>query len=99
MSPNGFETLLTIAAPHIGKRTSKFRDPAVQQIVLKLRYLAIGEFQQELSLTYRIGKPTVSKIVSETALVTFSSSRHPFVKVSSSKKGWYNITAGIEKIL
>ena len=46
MSLNGFETLLTIIASHIGKRTTKFRDPAVQQIVLKLRYLAIGEFLQ-----------------------------------------------------
>ena len=88
MTPNRFEHLLQLVATCIEKRKTKFQEPisAAQRLVLKLWYLATGEFQQSLSLSYRIGKATVSKIVSETALAIYNSLRDPFMKVPSLKE-------------
>ena len=99
MIPNRFEHLLQLVSPRIEKRTTKFREPisAAERLALTLRYLATGESQQSLSLSYRVGKATVSKIVSETALATYNSLRDPFIKVPSSKEEWLNISVGFEK--
>ena len=88
MTLNRFKHLLQLVAPRIGKRTTKFREPisAAQRLALTLWYLATGEFQQSLSLSYRIGKATVSKTFSEKALATYNSLRDPFIKVPSSKE-------------
>ena len=101
MTPNRFEYLLQLLAPCIGKRTTKFREPisAAQWLALTLQYLATGESQQSLSLGYRTGKATVTKIVSETALAIYNSLRDSFVKVPSLKEGWLNISVGFEKSL
>ena len=99
MTPDGFEHLLPLVAPRIEKRTTKFSEliSAAQRLALTLRYLATGESQQSLSLIYRIGKATVSKIVSETALAIYNSLRDLFMKVPSSKEEWLNISVGFEK--
>ena len=88
MTPNRFEHLLQLLAPCIEKRTTKFREPisAAQRLTLALRYVVTGESQQSLSPSYRIGKATFSKIVSETALAIYNSLRDPFMKVPSSKE-------------
>ena len=99
MTPNQFEHLLQLVAPRTEKRTTKFREPisAAQQLALTLRYLSTGESQQSLSLSYRIGKGTVNKIVSETALAMYNSLRDLFMKVPSSKEEWLNISVGFKK--
>ena len=70
MTPNRFEHLVTLVAPLIEKRTTRFREPisASQRLALALRFFATGESQQSLSFSYRVGKATVCKIVSETCL-------------------------------
>ena len=99
MTRNRFENLLQLVATCIEKRITKFREPisAAQRLVLKLWYLATGEFQKSLSLSYRIGKATVSKIVSETALAICNSLRDPFMKVPLLKEEWLSISVGFEK--
>ena len=76
MTPNRFEHQLTLVAPLIEKRTTRFREPvsASQRLALTLHLLATGEPQQSLSFSYRVGKATVSKIVSETSLAIYNSS-------------------------
>ena len=76
MTPNRFEHQLTLVAPLIEKRTARFREPvsASQRLALTLHLLATGESQQSLSFSYRVGKATVSKIVSETSLAIYNSS-------------------------
>ena len=99
MTPNRFEHLLTLVAPRIGKRTTQLREPisAAQRLALTLRYLATGKSQQSLSFSFRIGKSTVSKIVSETSLAIYESLRDPFIKHPSSKEEWLSISSSFEE--
>ena len=92
MISNRFEHLLQLVALRIEQKTTKFRN-----LSLTLRYLATGKSQQSLNLSYRVGKATVSKIVSETTLAISNSLRDPFMKVPSSKEEWPNILVGFEK--
>lgn len=73
MSPNRFEHLLSMIAPLIQKQETKMRKPisAAEQLVITLRYLATGDAQQSLSFAFRIGKSTVSNIISETTMAIF----------------------------
>ena len=98
MTPNRFEHLLTLVAPLIEKRTTRFREPisASQRLALTLRFLATGESQQSLSFSYRIGKATVSKIVSETSLAIYNSLKQLQLKPPSSKEEWFSILPGFE---
>ena len=58
MTPNRFEHLLTLVAPLIEKRTTRFREPisASQRLALTLFFLATGKSQQSLSLVTASGK-------------------------------------------
>ena len=88
MTPNRFEHLLTLVAPLIEKRTTRFREPipASQKLALTLRFYATGESQQSLRFSYRIGKATVSKIVSEASLAIYSSLKQPYLKPPSTRE-------------
>ena len=68
MSPHNFEYLLSLVAPNITKQTTNFRKPIPPQLRLSvtLRHLATGESHISLSLQYRIGRQTVSKIIPDT---------------------------------
>ena len=55
-----------------------------------------GVSQQSLSLSYRIGKSIVCQIVSETVLAMYSSLKDSYMKTSSSKEKWRNISTGFE---
>ena len=98
MTPNRFEHLVTLVAPIIEKRTTRFREPifASQRLALTLRFLATGESQQSLSFSYRVGKATVCKIVSETLLAIYSALKEPYLKHPSSKEEWLDILSGFE---
>ena len=87
-TPNRFEHLLSLVAPFIEKRTTTFREPInlSQRLALTLRYLATGESQQSLSFSYRIGKATISKIVSETSIAIYKALKEPYLKPPSEKK-------------
>ena len=74
MTPNRFEHLFTLVGHRIEKRTTRIWKliSALQRLGLTLRYLATGESQQSLSLSYRIGKSIVCQIVCETALSIYN---------------------------
>ena len=99
MSPNRYEHLLTLVAPLIQKKITRLRKPIEpdQRLAITLRYLATGESQQSLSLSYRIGKATVSHIVLETCLAIHKVLKDPFLKQPSTKEHWLNISAGFEE--
>ena len=82
MTPNCFEHLVTLVAPLIEKRTTRFREPisASQRLALTLRFLATGESQQSLSFNYRVRKATVCKTVSETSLAMYNALKQPHLK-------------------
>ena len=68
MSPEGFQHLLSMVKPLIEKKDAKFRKciSATERLALTLRFLVTGDSQQSLRFSFRIGKATVSKIISET---------------------------------
>ena len=98
MTTNRFEHLVKLVAPLIEKRTTRFREPisASQRLALTLRFLATGESQQSLSFSYRVGKATVCKIVSETSLAIYNALKQPYLKHPSSKEEWLGILSGFE---
>ena len=81
MTPNRFEHLLSLVAPFIQKRTTRFREPISppQRLALTLRYLATGESQQSLSFSY------FSKIVLETSIAIYKALKEPYLKPPSEK--------------
>ena len=98
MTPNRFEYLFTLIWHRIEKRTTRIWKPisAPQRLALTLRYVAIRESQQSLSLSYRIAKSTVCQIVSKTVLAIYNSLKDPYLKAPSSKEEWFNMSAGFE---
>ena len=93
MTPNRLEHLVTLVAPLIEKRTTTYREPisASQRLALTLRFLAAGESQQSRSFSYRVGKATVCKIVSETSLAIYNALKQLYLKHPSSKEEWLGI--------
>ena len=58
----GFDHLLSLVAPFVTKEHCRSRSPisTSERLCLYLRYLATGESQQSLPLSFRMGKATVS---------------------------------------
>ena len=65
MSPKRFDHLLELVKPIIEKKNTNLRKsmPAAERLAITL---ATGDSQQTLSFSYRLGKATMSKIISET---------------------------------
>ena len=68
MSPERFDHLLRLVGPLITKKNTRFRDaiPAGERLAITLRFLASGDSQISLSFMFRVGRKSVSRIVSET---------------------------------
>ena len=64
--------LLSYGAPRVTKLSTNYREPISpeQRISLTLRHLATEESQISLSLQYRNGRQTISKIILETCKAT-----------------------------
>ena len=69
MSPKRLEHLLDLVGPLIQKKDANLRKaiPAAEQLMLTMRFLASGDPQISLSYLFRMGKKSVSRIVSETS--------------------------------
>ena len=80
MSPDRFKHMLPLVARLISKQ---LEISAEQRLVVTLRYLATGETQQSLSFGYRIGKPTMTKILAETSETIFKTLKDQFLKATN----------------
>ena len=68
MSPNHFQHLLELVRPLITqKKTQKMQKAITEEetLAVTLRFLAKGDSQQSLSFSFRMGKITVSNIVTK----------------------------------
>ena len=67
MTPDRFEHLLELVGPKIEKKDTRLIGAisSKQRLAITLRSLASGETQQSLSHSFRIGRTTVSNIISE----------------------------------
>ena len=68
MTPTSFERLLRLVGERISKQTTNYREPVPpeQRLSVTIRHSATSESHISLSLRYRIGRPTVSKLIPET---------------------------------
>ena len=62
-----------------------------------MRYLASGETQQSLSYSFRIGRTTVSNIISENCEAIFSSLKGTYLNPRNSPEDWKNISLQFEE--
>ena len=94
MSPYNFEYLLSLVAPNITKQTTNFRKPIPPQLRLSvtLRHLATGESHISLSLQYRIGRQTVSKIIPDICKAIYEAIAPIYLKKPSSPEEWLQIS-------
>ena len=88
MTPDRKEHLLSLGAPLITKLSTNYRKPVSleQRLSLTLRHLATGKSQISLSLQYRIGRQTISKIVPETCKAIYDALVAKYVNTPSSQQ-------------
>ena len=69
MSPERFEHLLGLVGPLVQKKDTDLRKaiPAAERLMSTMRFLASGDSQVSLSHLFRMGKKSVSRILSETS--------------------------------
>lgn len=83
MSETTFQALLDIVKTRLTKKDTNYRkaiSPA-ERLALTLRFLGHGDSQALLSLTYRIGKSTVCKIVNETTRILWEELKLEFMPI------------------
>ena len=89
MNPERFNHLLSLVQVKIYKRrNTRFRDsiPAAERLAATLRFLATGDAQQSLSYSFRIGKSTLSRIISETCTAIFESLKDQYISCPKSSR-------------
>lgn len=74
MSPDRFDVFLSLVKPLIEKKDTNFRKAisAQEKLAITLRFLATGDSQQSINFSFKVGKATVNKIVSENCKVIYS---------------------------
>ena len=99
MSPERFEHLLSLAGPIISKNNTHLREAisAEQRLVITLRFLSSGDAQQSLSFSFRIGKTTVSNIISETCLAIYDQLKEMYMHAPKSEEEWLKIASTFEE--
>ena len=94
------EHLLTLVAPLIVKQDTKFRKgiPPSERLMLTLRFLASGDSQLSLTYLFRMGKKTVSRIISETCEAMYQVLSQKYFCVPTSELQWKKIADDFEEI-
>ena len=100
MSPERFDHILSLIEPIVTKESTNFREPisAGERISITLRFLATGETQQSLSLSYRIGKATVSKVVRETSDAIYEVLSPIYMQPPKTQEDWLAIAKDFQEI-
>ena len=100
MSPERFQHLLSLVKPLIEKKDTKFRKciSAAERLALTLRFLATGDSQQLLIFSFRIGKATVSKIISETCDAIYTVLKDTCLSPPQSREEWLEISSKSEEL-
>ncbi|XP_011859475.1 PREDICTED: uncharacterized protein LOC105556967 [Vollenhovia emeryi] len=98
MSTEMFEQLISIVGPLLEKQIV-IRDPipARTRLLVCLRYLASGDSMASIAYAFRIGKNTVSKIVSETCEILWNSLHESVIPPPNEVISWLKIADEFEK--
>ena len=100
MSPESFDHILSLVEPLLTKKSTTLREPIspVERLSLTLRFLASGSSQISMSFTYRIGRSTVSRIISETCSALWQALNEKYLKAPRSPAAWKNISEEFMKL-
>ena len=95
MSPELFEHLFNLVGPLIAKQDTNYRKsiPAEKRLVITLRYLAEGCSQQALSLSFRVDKSTVYKILREVCEALYTVVATHYLRLPSTEEEWKQISS------
>ena len=98
MSPQRFEALLQLVGPRIVKKDTRLRKavPAGERLAITIRYLATGDSQLSQSFSFRRGRSTISKIVSETCIELWNVLSGQYLRPPSAKIDRKNIASDFE---
>ena len=99
ISPERMEHLLFLIGPLIQKQDTNFRKaiPAPERLMLTLRFLASGDSQRSLTYLFRMGKKTVSRIISETSDAIVQALQPSYMSPPSSSAHWKQIASDFEE--
>ena len=91
--------LLSLVAPRIAKLSTSYREPIPppHRLSATLRHLATGESRISLSLQYRIGRQTISKIIPETCEAIYDVLAPVYVYTPTSSREWLAISKQFEE--
>ena len=94
MSPERFEHLFSMVGPSIEKKDTNYRKsiPARKRLVIALRYLAEGSSQQALSMSSRVGKSIVCKIVKEVCDAIYNVLSPIYLRPPSTEEEWKQVS-------
>ena len=100
MSPERFDHLLRLVGPLITKKNTRFRDaiPAGERLTITLRFLASGDSQISLSFMFRVGRKSVSRIVSETYKAIADVLTPKYVNAPKTPSEWKRIAVDFEDL-
>ena len=93
MTASSFEFILRRVAPLIVKEQTTFRPPISpgERLSITLRHLATGESHISLSLQYRVGRATISKLIPEVCKAIYCSLAPDYVVTPNSAEGWLSV--------
>lgn len=99
MSPDRFEHLLSLVGPIIQKKETHMRESisAEERLVVTLRFLSSGDAQQSLCYAFRLGKTTVSNIISETCQAIYEQLKRKYMHAPGSEEEWLEIAKAFEE--
>ena len=94
MSPECFEHLFNFVGPLIAKQGTNYKKskPAKKHLVIMLHYLA-GCSQQALSLSFQVGKSTLSKILKEVCEALYTVLATHYLRPPSTEEEWKQISS------
>ena len=100
MSPERFQHLLELTRKLITKKDTPMRRAitADERLAITLRFLATGDSQQSLSFSFRMGKATISKILTETSDAIYQVLKENYLSVPKTKEDWIRISKEFKKI-
>jgi len=99
MSPERFEHLPSLVGPIIQKKDTQLRESisAEQCLVITIRFLSSGDAQQSFCYSFRLGKSTISGIISETCSAIYDQLKKEYLCAPNSEDDWLKIGDVFEK--
>ena len=100
MSKERFDHLLSLVKERITKKDTNMREAitAKERLVITLRYLSAGMSQQTLCYNFRVGRTTVSNIVSEVCTALYDELSPMYLRAPSTEAEWRHIAEDFESL-